>query len=167
MAKDANKRKGPGKRRARKHGTPIYGLRYTDRNGIELYWAPTLGRYVTVPEDDEKTPVAEIPRVIGVETTYVGNEVRFGGHGARVKITGVLCRGRHIGVAPEDRQAGYLYVTDDIRLAQLGGIQPGDSVEVHYWLPEEGQWGFVGHEIPEVSDLAIFADLKPTKKAKK
>lgn len=163
------KRTGPGKQRARKHGTPIYGDRYTDSTGVVLCWSATCARYLPLPAEGAEgtTAVKEPPRVIGIETTYTGHEKRYGGHGARVKVTAILVKGRHLGSFPDDDESGSLYVTDDHRLLQLGGIQPGDGAEVHCWLPGEGRWGFVGYEIPDVSDLAIFADLKPVKKAKK
>lgn len=160
------KRTGPGKRMARKHGTPIFGSRYTDSNGVVLCWSPTCLRYLPVPEDaEEAVKSPEPPHVVGTETTYTGTERRYGGHGARVKITGVLCRGRNLGSLSEDEEVGYLYVTDDVRLMQLGGVQAGDGVECHYWLEREARWGFVGQEIPDASDLAAFAALKPVKKA--
>lgn len=129
-----------------------------------LVWSPTCGRFLPRPVDaDVATVVKEPPQVIGSVTSYTGTERRFGGRGARVKITGVLCRGRNLGSLPEDEEAGYLYVTDDVRLMQLGGVQAGDGVECHFWLEPEGHWGFVGHEIPDASDLALFAALKVKK----
>jgi hypothetical protein len=57
-------------KKPRQHGTPIYGDRYTDSNGVTLYWSPNLRRYVTVPEDEPKPPpTAEPPsKVTGGET---------------------------------------------------------------------------------------------------
>ena len=31
----------------------IHGDTFTDKRGIKLYWAASIGRYVTIPEDDE------------------------------------------------------------------------------------------------------------------
>ncbi len=31
----------------------IHGDTYTDKRGIKLYWAASIGRYVTIPEDEE------------------------------------------------------------------------------------------------------------------
>ena len=31
----------------------IHGDSFTDKHGIKLYWAESMGRYVTIPEDDE------------------------------------------------------------------------------------------------------------------
>jgi hypothetical protein len=31
----------------------IHGDSYTDKRGIKLYWAENMGRYVTIPENDE------------------------------------------------------------------------------------------------------------------
>ena len=31
----------------------IHGDSYTDKRGITWYWADSIGRYVTIPEDDE------------------------------------------------------------------------------------------------------------------
>lgn len=141
--------------RSRRKKTPKVG---------SLIWSSTCGRYLPLPEDaDGATVVKEPPKVIGVETTYTGTERRFGGRGARVKVTGVLCRGKHLGTLPGDEEAGYAFVTDDVRLMQLGGVQAGDSVEVHYWIKSEGHWGFTAHEIPDVSDLDLFAALKVKK----
>lgn len=155
------------KRRSKQHGTPIYGDRYTDPHGVTLTWSPTCGRYLPLPEEaEELAKPPEPPKVIGVETVYTGHEARFGGHGARVVITGVFCRGRCPGIAPEDGEAGHVFVTDDLRLAQLGGVQAGDGVEVHFWLDAEGHWGFVAHEIENANDLAVFGSLKRPKSRK-
>ena len=167
MPKDNVKRSGPGKRRARKFGEPTYGDRYTALNGVTLIWSPICNRYLPAPEDTEEVVKPEPPRVIGLETVYVGDEARYGGRGARVKLTGIFCRGRHLCVGQDDEETGSLYVHDDHRLAQLGGVQPGDGAEVHCWLPEEGRWGIVAHEIPLASELELFAAKSSRKKAKK
>ena len=31
----------------------IHGNTFTDKRGIKLYWAASIGRYVTIPEDEE------------------------------------------------------------------------------------------------------------------
>jgi len=30
----------------------IHGASYTDKHGIKLYWAASIGRYVTIPENE-------------------------------------------------------------------------------------------------------------------
>jgi hypothetical protein len=62
-------------KRPRQHGTPIYGDRYTDSNGVTLYWSPNLRRYVTIPEDDPTPPpTAEPPKAVGVQTVSFPSE---------------------------------------------------------------------------------------------
>ncbi len=171
MVKVIRKRTGPGKQRAREFGGPIYGKQYVDPNGGgTLHWSRVCRRYLPVPtEDDENaTTVVEPPQVIGVETVYLGGEACRGGTSARVKISAVRCRGRCLGAVPGQWDGGYghVYVNDDLRLRQLGGVQPQDAIEVHFWLSDKAGWDKVACSVSP-HDLAVFADLRPPKKAKK
>ena len=90
--------------------------------------------------------------IIGMETTYIGHERRHGGHGAKMRIIGIL---RYD--APEDSVDGYIVNND--HLARLGGIRPQDGAEVHTWLPSENRWSFVANELTSVMDLEGIVDL--------
>jgi len=96
------------------------------------------------------------PRIIGMETTYLGSERRYGGHGARVLITAIF---RY----DTDEESDDRHVTDNAQLALLGSVQPGDGAEVHVWNDREGRWGFVGEEIEDAFELELFQCAgKPT-----
>lgn len=93
-------------------------------------------------------------KVIGVTTTYVGDEIP-GLNGARVRIFGVL-RGA---LRPEvDVDAADYFVTDDDALARLGGVMNEDRLDVAH-VRADGSASFV-HCDPRAIDLACFAHLK-------
>jgi len=142
-------------KKAKQPRTPTRGQSYVGKGGVVFHWSPTLRRYVTIPDD---APVPTVPQIIGSEAIYFGDEARLGGRGAHVKITGVF---RH----DESADGADRFVTDNMRLAELGGVRPGDGVEVHVWLPTENRWSFVGEEIEDIGQLQISSALEicPTK----
>jgi len=93
----------------------------------------------------------QAPKIIGMETTYIGHERRHGGHGAKMLVTAIF---RY----DEDEDSPDSYVTDNERLAELGGLRPEDGVEIHAWLPKQKRWSFVGDELETIRDLACFTD---------
>jgi len=95
----------------------------------------------------------QAPKIIGMETTYIGHERRHGGHGAKMLVTAIF---RY----DEDEDSDDRHVTDNIQLARLGGVRAQDGAEVHTWLPKENRWCFVGDELESILDLESFADLK-------
>jgi len=100
-----------------------------------------------------------IPKIIGTETTYIGHEKRLGGHGVRMLITGIFRYDEKTKLTMyEDSEDSY--ITDNDHLARLGGVRPGDGAEVHIWNERENRWGFVGEEVEDVSDMAIFKHLR-------
>lgn len=88
------------------------------------------------------------PQIIGAEAVYQGCEARYGGRGAKVLITAIIRRDEP--VDGEDR-----HVTDNARLAELGGLRPQDGAEVHVWVEEEKRWSFVGEEVRNIALLKI------------
>ena len=76
----------------------------------------------------------EAKKIIGSETTYIGNERCHGGKGARVKITAIV---RYdIGADHPDS-----IIFDDEHLASVGGVRPEDGVEIHNWIASENKIG--------------------------
>ncbi len=101
----------------------------------------------------------ETCRIIGTETTYIGLEKRLGGHGVRMLITGIFRYDEKSKLTMyEDSEDSH--ITDNDHLALLGGVRPGDGAEVHVWNDRKNRWGFVGEEVEDVSDLAIFKHLR-------
>jgi len=96
-----------------------------------------------------KTPV------IGVVTTYIGSEIP-GLRGKRVRIYAVLRGGARPGV---DVDSDDYFVTDDARLAQLGGLTHEDRLDTAHVYPN-GRVSFV-HCDPLAVDLEMFAHLIP------
>ena len=97
----------------------------------------------------------QAPKIIGMETTYIGHERRHGGHGAKVLVTAIF---RY----DEDEDSDDRHVTDNIQLAKLGGVRAQDGAEVHTWLPKENRWCFVGDELESILQLKALAGLKQT-----
>jgi len=95
----------------------------------------------------------QAPKIIGMETTYIGHERRHGGHGAKVMITAIF---RY----DADEDSDERWINDNQQLADLGGVRAQDGAEIHTWLPKENRWCFVGDELESVLDLAAFAHLK-------
>jgi hypothetical protein len=94
------------------------------------------------------------PKVIGVTTTYVGNEIP-GLNGKRVRIFAVL-RGAlrpDVNVDSDDS-----FVNDDYKLSRLGGVTKDDRLDVAP-VKADGSTSFV-HYDPRAIDLACFAHLK-------
>ncbi|RJO66013.1 MAG: hypothetical protein C4523_14300 [Myxococcales bacterium] len=140
-------------KKAKQPRTPTRGQSYVGKGGVVFHWSPTLRRYVTIPDD---APAPTVPQIVGSEAVYLGDEVRLGGHGARVKITGVFKRGVDPATVPDmDAEDGVVFITDNDMLAKLGGVRPGDGAEVHVWLPTLGRWSFVGEEVTDVGQLRI------------
>ena len=98
-------------------------------------------------------------RIIGTETIYIGHEKRLGGHGVRMLITGIFRYDAKKKLTLYDDNPD-AYITDNDHLARLGGVRPGDGAEVHVWNGRENRWGFVGEEVEDVKDLAIFKHLR-------
>lgn len=95
----------------------------------------------------------QAPKIIGMETTYIGHERRHGVHGAKVIITAIF----HY---DEDEDSDNRWINDNQQLADLGGVRAQDGAEIHTWLPKENRWCSVGDELESVLDLACFAGLK-------
>ena len=94
----------------------------------------------------------QAPKIIGMETTYIGHERRYGGHGATVMITAIF---RY----DEDEESDDRHITDNDHLARLGGVRPQDGAEIHTWHPTENRWCFVGDELESIKDLAGLKTL--------
>ena len=95
----------------------------------------------------------QAPKIIGMETTYIGHERCHGEHGQKAMVTAIF---RY----DEDEDSDNRHVTDNIQLARLGGVRAKDGAEIHIWLPKDNRWCFVGDELTSVLDLAAFAHLK-------
>jgi hypothetical protein len=93
-------------------------------------------------------------KVIGVTTTYVGDEIP-GPNGMRVRIFGVLRGALRPSV---DVDADDYFVTDDDALARLGGVTKDDRLDVAH-VRADGSASFV-HCDPRAIDLECFANLK-------
>lgn len=93
-------------------------------------------------------------KVIGVTTTYVGDEIP-GLNGTRVRIFGVLRSALRPAV---DVDADDYFVTDDDALARLGGVTKDDRLDVAH-VRADGSASFV-HCDPRAIDLECFANLK-------
>ncbi|RKI05690.1 hypothetical protein D7Y15_32815 [Corallococcus sp. AB030] len=92
--------------------------------------------------------------VIGIETTYLGNEIP-GLNGKKVRIFAVL-RG---GLRPDaDPDSNDYYADTDEKLARLGGVTAEDRIDAApvNW---NGSTSFV-HVDPRAIDLECFAHLK-------
>ncbi len=131
--------------KSHKNGKQTRGLKFTDRRGITFYWSTELESYVTVPNDYD----SDMPPVIGTSSRYVGTDKRFSDPDTLMLITCVFRYDE-----PEDHPDRI--VTDNKRLEKLGGIRPGDGVEVHIWNSETGDWGAVAEEITDISTLELF-----------
>ena len=94
-------------------------------------------------------------KIIGMETTYIGHERRYGGHGAKVMITAIF---RY----DEDEESNDRHVLDNDHLALLGGVRPQDGAEIHTRHPTENRWCFVGDELESLRDIDL-AGLKPAR----
>lgn len=94
------------------------------------------------------TMIKPVVRVIGAVTTCDSSDEHPYLRGYTVRIVAVL-RG--------DDDDGEV-IRDDQRLADLGGVEPGDRVEVQPWLAAEGRFSFVASD-PLASGLAMFAHL--------
>lgn len=95
-------------------------------------------------------------KIIGTETTYIGQEKRLGGHGARMLIASIL----RYAASPDLRDSRYAYITDNRLLAvHFGGVRPGDVVLVHVWNEHENRWGFVSEEVGDIRSLECFKHL--------
>ena len=91
-------------------------------------------------------------KIIGMETTYIGHERRYGGHGVKVIITAIF---RY----DTDEESEDRHVTDNDHLARLGGVRPQDGAEIHAWIPKENRWCFVGDELESVKELEALKTL--------
>ncbi len=92
-------------------------------------------------------------QIIGTTTMYVGEEF-LGDRGDRFRVVGVY-RGALLPDVDID-VPGYL-VTDNERLAELGGVTKNDRIDALY--VGAGARGFV-HTNPRAVDLALFAHLR-------
>ena len=135
--------------KSRKNGNKRHGDRYTDRRGITFYWSEELGDYVTVPDEYD----CSMAPVIGAITWYTGSDPRFSDPDTLMLVTAVFRYDE-----PEDSPDRF--ITDNARLEQLGGVRPGDGIEVHVWDGETGEWGSVGEEITDITELEMFQDIK-------
>ena len=93
-------------------------------------------------------------QVIGLETTYTGNEHPYL-VGYRVKVIAVL-KGAAARDFDPDRPG--LLITDDTMLAQNGGLTSDDRVEVVPWIARERDWSFCSSDA-RAGDLAAFAGV--------
>lgn len=76
--------------------------------------------------------------LIGTVCRYTGGEHAFLRH-TRCYVRAVLRDER-------------VYITTDVALAALGGLQPGDRADVTPWIRSEGRWSWVTSD-PLVADL--------------
>ena len=93
-------------------------------------------------------------QVIGIETTYTGNEQGYLA-GLRLKIVAVLKGAAGPAYDPDARAD---YITDDDELARAGGVEPTDRVEVLPWIARDRDWSFCS-SYPRAADLAAFAGV--------
>ncbi len=93
--------------------------------------------------------MAHPARIIGLLTTYHGVEHPYL-RGYDVRVVAVL---RTTG-GPE-----YERLTDDLHIAQAGGVTASDRLEIQPWLKAEGRFSFVTSD-PRAIDLAAFAHLR-------
>ena len=133
----------------RKNGKQTRGIIFTDKRGITFYWSEELQDYVTVPDSYD----LGMAPVIGAITWYTGSDRRFSDPDTLMLITGVFRYDE-----PEDSPDRF--ITDNIRLEQLGGIRSVNGVEVHVWNGETGEWGAVGEEITDITELEMFQDIR-------
>ena len=86
--------------------------------------------------------------VIGRTTHYVGSEHSYL-TGFAVRVVAVLRGG--------DDEDGE-HITDDERLAAIGGVRAGDRVEVQPWIEREGRFSWVTSDAM-ATDMECFQHL--------
>jgi len=92
--------------------------------------------------------------VIGTITTYLGNEIS-GLQGQKVRIFGVLRGSLRPDANPDSDD---YYVTDNEKLARLGGVTADDCIDAAP-IHSDGTTSFV-HVDPRAIDLECFAHLR-------
>jgi hypothetical protein len=105
------------------------------------------------------------PKVIGLETTYIGHDRRHGGHGVKVLITAIFkyhpdpAEMARLGITL-DPEAPHAWIADNELLARAGGVQPGDGAEIHMWIEKESRWCMVADELRDIRQLEAFKNLR-------
>jgi hypothetical protein len=100
-------------------------------------------------------------KVIGMVTTYFGNERLHVDYGTKVLITAVFKRKFDKRLVPDhDPEFNYIYVTDNDELQRLGGLDLADIVEVRFWHPTENRWCPVCDKVGDLRVLEAFKNLR-------
>ncbi|MCG8419625.1 MAG: hypothetical protein MJE77_16965, partial [Proteobacteria bacterium] len=145
------------RQRGRLRATDEVELRVTGDTETKTYRVPLclLEEFHYLAEQlDDNIGEYELGQVIGRVTSYQGTEFPFM-DGNYVKILAVMKD------AESNEESDYL--TDDDAIANAGGINPRDRLEVAPWIEQKGRFSFVTSDARAI-DLGCFGYLVPVPK---